>query len=328
MKRSVVVALATSIALIWAIAPSSASQAPVGPGASVAHSGKLQEGCAQTETGYVCHHGPIDVPTGEMVQVDDAFTPPDAAGYLTTMRATLVDANGDPIAHHMVHLHHAVWLNPNKTDSTCSSFGGFPNWDRFFATGKERTKMVLPEGFGYFWDNQPNSFSETPFWGMSAHLDGMHGAEDVFIRLKVDFVPAEEAEGISDIDPYWFDVVNCTMNPVFDVAKGSGKRNIYKKTWSYVMQETGRFISFGGHLHDGGLRLALRNKSTDEGIFTSRAIYGRASEPWYLTKMTSYSGSGFSVSEGDELSLTAVYDSTHRWRDAMGIMVGAFVPSP
>ena len=328
MKRPLVIAIIATLALVLSNAPSAASSGRIEPGVSVAHSGAPQEGCLATEAGYTCFHGPLDVPTGEMVEVNDAFAPPPAPGFITWMRATLVDADGNPIGHHMVHLHHAVWLNPNKPDSTCGSFGGLPNWDRFFATGKERTKMVMPEGFGYFWDNQPNSFSDNAFWALSAHLDGMHGAEDVFIRLKTGFVPIEEAQGITDIDPYWFDVVNCSVNPVFDVAKGSGSGGIYKKEWTYQMDASGEFIAFGGHLHDGGLRLALKNLTTDAPVFTSHAIYGREREPWYLTKMTSYSGAGVPVAAGDELRLTAVYDSTHRWRDAMGIMVGAFVPAP
>ena len=303
----------------------------VGPGVALAHAARAAEpveGCHATERGYRCYSGPVDVPSGEMVEVNDFVAAPPEPGYLTSMRATLVDKNGDRIAHHMVHLHHAVWINPNKTDSTCPSFGGFPNWDRFFATGKERTRVALPEGYGYFWDNQGNSFSENPFWALTAHLDGMHGAGNVFIRLNLGFTPLPEGDGLTDIDPVWLDVMNCTTNPVFDVQKGSGTSGIYKKRWSYTMPAAGNFISFGGHLHDGGFRLALWNRTTGLRMFTSKAIYGMKSEPWYLTKMTSFAGlPGLGVGAGDELELVAIYDSTHNWHDAMGIMVGAFVPS-
>lgn len=284
------------------------------------------EGCHAVEGGYTCFVGPVDVPAGEMVELNRFVDTPPEAGYLSSMRATLVDQDGDRIAHHMVHLHHAVWANPNKTDSTCDSFGGLPNWDRFFATGKERTRVTLPEGYGYFWDNQGNSFSQDPFWFLTAHLDGMHGQQNVFIRLNLRFTPLADAEGYSDIDPVWLDVANCETDPVFDVRRGQDR--IHKERWTYEMHASGNFIALGGHLHDGGLRLVLKNRTTRTHMFTSKAVYGLRREPWYLTKMTSFSGlPGIPVSQGDELELVAVYDATHNWNDAMGIMVGAFVPA-
>ena len=320
----------TVILLAGSMGPASASITSADVGVAVAIERAVPaEGCTPTTLGYRCFHGPVDVPTGEMVQLNEFVAAPSEAGYITSLRATLVDATGDRIAHHMVHLHHAVWINPNETDSTCGSFGGLPNWDRFFASGKERTRVEMPEGYGYFWDNQPNSFTDEPAWLLTAHLDGMHGQDNVFVRLDLGFTPAAEASGYTEIDPTWLDVENCSTNPVFDVAKGSGRRGIYKKRWTYTMHDSGTFVGLGGHLHDGGLRLVLRNLTTGTHMFTSDAIYGLEREPWYLTKMTAFSGvPGLPVSQGDELELVAVYDSTHRWRDAMGIMVGAFVPAP
>jgi hypothetical protein len=254
------------------------------------------------------------------------------------MRATLVDGSGRKIAHHMVHLHHAVWVNPTKQDMTCEGFeignGISVDVDRFFATGKERTKVVFPEGYGYYWNNGTAYGQPNPFWFLAAHLDGMHGSSETFIRLNLDFIPEAEAAGMIDVKPVWLDVRNCSQDPVYDVVRRPARRT-HKEVWPYAMPEAGRFISMGGHLHDGGKRLVLRNRTTRSHIFTSRGVYGMRSDPWYLTGMTSTSGlPGVPVAAGDELVLTSVYDSTHRWkpgsryswRDVMGIMVGYLAP--
>jgi hypothetical protein len=293
------------------------------------------EGCHRNDRGYVCFYGPFDVPQGAMVEVFEAVEPPPEAGFITSMRATLVDGSGRRIAHHMVHLHHAVWVNPTKQDATCDSFAGAQfDVDRFFATGKERTKVTMPAGYGYYWNNAAAFGQPDPFWFLAAHLDGMHGSNETFIRLNLDFVPEAEGAGIVDVKPVWLDVRNCQGDPVYDVPRQPRQR-VHKERWSYTMPEAGRFINMGGHLHDGGKRLVLRNETTGSHIYTSKAIYGMRNEPWYLTQMTATSEpQGITVAAGDQLVLTSVYDSTHRlkrfprysWRDVMGIMVGYLAP--
>ena len=93
------------------------------------------------------------------------------------------------------------------------------------------------------------------------------------------------------------------------------------------MPEGGRLISLGGHLHDGGLKLRLDNDTTGEKVWAAHPTYGPANGGWDLRKITSFSGlPGFEVNTGDEMRLTASYDSTHRWNKVMGIMVGALAP--
>jgi hypothetical protein len=90
----------------------------------------------------------------------------------------------------------------------------------------------------------------------------------------------------------------------------------------------GEFVALGGHLHDGGKKLVLARAATGEEVFTSRARYDLGRRPWFLTRMTSFSGTpGKPVSAGESLVLTAVYSAKRRWEDVMGIMVGMLAPS-
>jgi hypothetical protein len=121
--------------------------------------------------------------------------------------------------------------------------------------------------------------------------------------------------------------MGCSQDPVFDVLKGSGNGRVYKKDKTLTIPEAGQFVSLGGHLHDGGLKLRLDNKTSGEKVWVSRATYGTGSAGWDLRKMSAYSGvPGPDVDAGDQLTLTAYYDSTHRWNKVMGIMVGALAP--
>lgn len=281
--------------------------------------------CEAKTGGYRCMYGPVSVPEGESVEILAGSAAPSEAGYITKARATLVDAGGEELDHDAVHLHHAVWLNPKKDDTTCDGFDDyFPNWDRFFATGKERTVFDLPDGYGYLWEPDfPQATTQSsPYWGLVAHLDGMQGAPDVFIELDLDFRPIEEGL-LVDVDPIWLDVRNCEADPVFDVERGDG---VHVERWRYRMPVGGRFVFLGGHLHDGGLKISLRNVTAGTSLFTSHARYGMHHDPWYLTRMTAFTGSdGPSVAQGDRMLLKAVYDAHRNWRDVMGIMVGALV---
>lgn len=286
---------------------------------------RAERGCRETAGGYTCFYGPYEVgPDGkEILKIVPA---PDEEGYICFARATLVDRANEPLSRHMVHLHHAVWVNPVAEDLTCSS----PFGERFFASGKERTAMDLPAGYGYHWSNEanPNSpYYGAKGWGMTAHLDGMHGMthKGVFLRLRMKFTPASEGD-LVPTRALWIDVNgSCTLNPTFDVVKGSGSDGRYKKSATLDMPVSGNVIGMAGHLHDGGLRLTLRNQTAREKVFTSRARY-EDSRRWFLTGMTSFYGTpGKTLSAGDDLKLTAVYDSSRNWDDVMGIMMGALV---
>jgi hypothetical protein len=241
------------------------------------------------------------------------------------MRATLVDTQGNAVARHAVHLHHAVWLNPARRDMTCTRLP-----DRFFASGKERTRISLPDGFGYHWSNDelPAPYSHLSHkWLLNYHLDAMHkGRFDVYIRLDLDFTPGTEAPSMTDVTPVWMDVRNCTMTSEFNVPKEGGHNGKYKTTWDLVMPDAGRFVAMAGHLHDGGLKLKLRNVTQKQTVFVSRPTYS-THDRWDLRTMSSFSDSGGPrVGAGDRLRLIAVYDDSRTWKRVMGIMSGAFVP--
>jgi hypothetical protein len=273
-------------------------------------------GCHATRTGYTCFYGPIVVPRRGSAEDYGVVEGLPEAGFITSAWATLVRADGTSVPHHAVHLHHAVWANLESEDLTCA---GWP--DRFFATGKERTKIVMPAGYGYRIDDG--------LLGLAYHLDSMHGRREIFLKLKLGFAPDPDGSTLTNIRPVWLDVDNCSVDSEFDVPRNLDPGR-HKEIWDFAMPHSGRFVALAGHLHDGGLRLILRNKTTSAPMFTSRAVYEYR---WNLTAMTTYADAdGIPVAAGDVLELTAVYNDTRdgpgdlAWANVMGIMVGAFVP--
>ena len=282
-------------------------------------------GCHPIPGGYRCVYGPFSAAYGSNEFVEPAVPPP-VAGYITSAQATLLHEDGTPIPHHLVHLHHAVWANLAEQDTTCSTLP-----ERFFATGKERTLVQLPPGYGYYWSHQPPLAAPIypPYWGMVAELEGGHPGETVetYVQLDLGFVEAP-AGALTDVEPIWLDVRNCYQDPVFDVPRRANRPR-FRERWTYTMPVGGEFVAMAGHLHDGGIKLTLTDVGSGEPVFTSKALYEKRKRPWYLTGMSSFSGvPGMQVDAGDALLLTAVYDSTHRWYRVMGIMLGMLVPAP
>ena len=297
------------------------------PASATPPPGAVPSYCLERAHGYRCTIGPFDVDAGERLEIMTGIAAPSEAGYITSAKPRLVDGRGRSVAHHMVHLHHAVWLNPYESDLTCDSYdGGLPDYERFFAAGKELTEVDLPRGYGYRWDpqiSQPYTQS-SPWWAFVAHLDGMHGSSEVYVQVDFGFVPESEGRRMKTIRPVWLDVRNCLSEPVYTVRKGSGRRGLHRETWSYRMPIGGRFVFLGGHLHDGGVKLELSRGRRH--LFTSKALYGSHHEPWSLTRMTTDTWSpGLRVKRGERLKLTSVYDTSRTWRDVMGIMLGALV---
>ena len=287
----------------------------------VAAPGPVTPGCHETKFGYSCFYGPLDVGANGIQDVAP-FPAPDEEGYITNARATVVTADNEPVSVHSVHLHHAVWVNTEEDDTTCA--GGPWSGERFFATGKERTPMNLPAGHGYHWSNAGGDGSG---WWNVFHLDPMHGdgENNIFIRLRLGFTTDPT---ITPVLPIWLDVNgSCTKNLTFDVPKSDDGKRFRIRSDKITLPVSGRMIGSAGHLHDGGLWLKLRNLTRDEDVFTSEAVYGSNMGKWFLAKMTSFFGlPGKEINPGDELKVTAVYNTSRNWNEAMGIYQGMLIP--
>jgi hypothetical protein len=244
---------------------------------------------------------------------------------ITAMRARLVGADRTTevgLGNEGVMLHHMVIFNsdPARPDATCPFPLGLLG-QRFFSSGDERTPMVFPPGYGYRLGNTT--------WNLIWDLASMSSTpETVYYEVIFKWIPAAQAAGFKSVEPIWFDAAQCGTS-TFAVPAGRSS-----KSWTWTVNRPGALLGIGGHLHDGGVNVEIRNDSTGRVICDSRAGYGET--PLYidhegarrLSSMSTCGGPDGAtnpvdvLSNGQRVTLTGHYDMPQAVNDQMAIAIG------
>jgi hypothetical protein len=245
--------------------------------------------------------------------------------YITSMKADLVYPNGQVAGWSTNHmLHHMVLFNNEwgKIDSTCFIGAPFPLGllfgQRFFASGDERTTIDMPAGYGY----KVGSGSFNLIYELMSMTDVPSSAS---IRMTYDWVPAT-TPGIKEVEPIWMDVAQCGFSEV------SVPQGVSQNSWTWNVNRPGRIVRIGGHIHDGGQNIEIRNDTTGQVICNSVAGYGES--PLYLdhhgeghissmSKCTP-TGAAATVANGQNVTIRGHYDMPAAATDQMNIVM-AFV---
>jgi plastocyanin len=287
---------------------------------------------ARTQTLVFRSNSPISIGPYGVVQGTELIRSPAADGYVVGLSATLVDRKGveEPISHIM--LHHVVFAKVGVPDYTCKTFTDFDGnklpalAQRFFGEGEERTTISMPRGYGY-----PNRAVDR--WGMTYMLmNHRNVSESVYVRYTVRYVTRET---LTAVKPVWLDVRNCRSDPIFNVPGHGALFSRYSTHSNYTMPESGLLVAGGGHLHGGGLKLRLTNRSCgDRPLFTSEPTWGlpvvkpvmHENGPKHMSTFSTTKG--IPVARGDTLRLTASYENSLPHTRVMGIMIAFLAPSP
>jgi hypothetical protein len=304
--------------------------------------------------------GPLPVVPGQNEIGNRIFgEKPQVDGWITRFRPDLVYTNGKVPAVDVIHLHHGVWLNLSRPDST---WPGLP--ERFFAVGEEKTITTFPKGYGY-------RYRASDVWLLNHMIHNLTPVRtEVYMVYEIDFIPSSSpaARGIRPVRPIWMDVENGSGYPVFDVKKGSGSRGRYTypadargaydgrgRRNEWVVDRDGVLVFTAGHLHPGGLytdlyvrrrgerirsagcdrrppgaarRLCRRNAPRGRGarahLFRSKAKYFEpaGAVSWDVAMTGTRPDWRVKIRRGDVLSTTGTYDSSRAaWWESMGIMI-------
>jgi hypothetical protein len=247
--------------------------------------------------------------------------------YITGMRATLLDPSGTVVnVDDGLWLHHMVMFDQSKQDLTCPGRGPGLLGQRFFSSGNERTPTDGITGYGY-----PQGANAR--WNLIYDLMNMTAQPaNVTIRVDYDFVPLT-TPGIRPMTPIWLDINQCG-NSEKPALEG-------KFTYEYTLtsQWTGKLLGIAGHLHDGGINVAISKNG--QQVCDSRATYGGTPEyiegpnslhmpgMAHISKMALCRGTTAnpvtSMVPGDTVHLAANYDMTQHHADGhpvMGIAIG------
>ena len=126
--------------------------------------------------------GPFKIIPG---QNEIGYTPitakPKVDGYITRMKPDLIYMNGTVPRVDVVHLHHGVWVNLSRQNTT----NNLP--ELFFAAGEEKTIFQLPKGYGYH-------YKATDDWLFNHMIHNLTPtATQVKMVYEIDFIPDSSA---------------------------------------------------------------------------------------------------------------------------------------
>jgi hypothetical protein len=292
-------------------------------------------------------YGPVTVEPGANQQLFSGdIGKPMYDGYVTRLTANLYRTDGTVPPVDVVHLHHGAWISSPQYGSNVV----------FFATGEEKTRFSLPNGYGM-------KVQGSDTWGLAYMLHNLTPVpEHVYLVWDIDYVPAADAEaqGIARAVPLWLNVVDKhPFYPVFNVQRGFGQYSskfkrkvcVFPKErcaafdpyglsqpgngvgWDYTVPQryAGTLIGMGGHLHPGGLedQVSLVRGGVEKRIFNSDAHYFEKKGPvsWDMAMTVTPPNWRVQLQPGDKIRLNAVYDSqAASWYENMGIVMAWVAP--
>jgi hypothetical protein len=268
-------------------------------------------------------YGPYTVPpkwAGGVHLAVGPVTPLCNGCTLTSMTADLVDAAGRSVnVREGVMLHHVVFSQYSVQDATCGRSGAGGFGDRFFAAGNERTKITFPPGFGYPIASGP--------WNIILELTNSGQVpQPLFVKFTATVAPAAVAQQLKPVRSLWLDWNNC----------GNSERpappGLSEHTWRWTSGLTGRIVSAGGHVHDGGTSITLRNATTDHDMCQS--VAGYLEDPAFGKSVSSMSICVHdrlgTVRAGEQLEIVTRYNRRYAHEPdphAMGIMLTYLHPT-
>jgi plastocyanin len=248
---------------------------------------------------------------------------PPRSGFLTTMRAEVVDVQGRPVPQQVVMLHHVLFMNKGRFrgDRTSTDCRANQPHEKFYGTGEEAQELVLPRGYGY-------RVRKGDVWKMS-YMVMNHTAKAARVRLR--YTMTVSTAPLTPVTPYWVTLA-CGQGKIFNVAGGGRPRSVERRTRDWTVPQTGSIVAGMAHAHGGTLGVALsRPRCGDGPLLSSDPQYGAADDPIYnvspvlhepspRSMSVATSADGWAVKRGEKLRLTASYDDESPHVAVMGIM--------
>jgi hypothetical protein len=221
----------------------------------------------------------------------------------------VVDQNGTPVSVHEVHLHHIVMTTSAHQDALCPG-----RRERFIGAGMERTPINFGNPYAYL-------VSANEQWGSIYHLmnETPPGtpAKTVYIQYTLKYQPGANATNSRPLQPWFMDITGCG-NSTYDVPGNGGPGSVYVKSRSWQAPRDGIAVFAGGHLHEGGIDITLKDTAPGSPTCTGTATYHE--NPHHLASINSCPMHE-KVIAGHSYSVTARYDNSKRYDNVMGIVL-------
>ncbi|HEY7438880.1 MAG TPA: hypothetical protein VIC35_05740 [Acidimicrobiia bacterium] len=229
---------------------------------------------------------------------------------IKTFKFDLVDSNGNPVDRMDVHLHHVLLMNAAHQSALCSG-----QEERFAGSGEERTPISLGGSYAYV-------SKSTDRWDALWHLMNMSDtAQAVYIQYTIQYVSVNDPAASRPVTPFFMDVTGCNSASIFQVPGNGGPGSVFTKSITYTAPWDGVAVSVGGHLHDGGIDISVKQDPSGPTGCTAVAKYDVPEPMDFPSSITSCVIHDY-VHAGTQYTVTARYDNSMPHMDVMGIMLG------
>jgi hypothetical protein len=224
-------------------------------------------------------------------------------------RFDIVDAGGNPVSAHDVHLHHIVLTTSARDDALCPG-----RRERFLGSGMERTPINLWGPYTYLVDADDQ-------WGAIYHVmnetPAGTPAKTVYIQYTLSYQPGADATNSRPVRPLFMDVTGCGGS-TYDVPGTGGPGSVHVRSREWTAPRDGMAVFSGGHLHDGGIDITLSDATT--GTTYCRGVATYHEDPHHLASINGCVMHEL-VTTGHSYRVTARYDNSRPYENVMGIML-------
>lgn len=260
--------------------------------------------------------GPLELPARSdhhaAAQPADSYLEIPFDGWLRGYSPRLVDGDGEALPGRL--LHHVGFWHTDRSDFLC------PNkQEHVFGAGGELNEWVALPGYGYRVTRGERIRVSSMFHNPT---DSDH--PEVWLEVKARYLPLAAADrALASVYPVWFDVQECGRSG-YDLAPGTNTTS-----GEFELPVSGRLLGLGGHLHDFGHELVVRDLTRDTELVRLRAELDEKGRILSMPIVPFLAEGGYRLEEGDLVRVTARYENpTGRPLPdgAMGIAVGYFLP--
>jgi plastocyanin len=271
---------------------------------------------------YVGRVGPIRIPGFEVRYDTNAVKPPHVDGYITGMRADVVDRLGRPIPVNRIMLHHVLFSDRGRRDGDRHD-GACPKIprERIYGTGEEHQVLRLPPGYGI-----PIHAGERwqAAWMLMNHR---RLPEQAYLRYRI---TVDTSRDVTPVKAFWLSVTGCG-SPVYTVPGGAGPGAVDSRSSTWTVPANGLLVAGGAHLHGGATTLRLVQQRCDNRVIAeSRALYGAPDdlvyrirpvlhEPGPINTSWFTTAQGIPLAKGERISVVGDYDAVNPHTRVMAI---------
>src|SRR4029077_7061375 len=236
--------------------------------------------------------------------------------FLLAYTPRLVDANGNAVPG--IVLHHTAFWNTDRSDFLC------PNKEEhIFGAGSELTNWMEIPGYGYRVQKGDKIRIET-----MVHNPTGTAYDKVYLEVKIPYAPAaadaDSTAATKSVYPTWMDVQSCG-NSGYDLKAGKNEN-----TGTVTVKYNAFLPGVGGHMHDYAKQIVLEDATRKETVATLDAKLDEKGQLVSIPVVTFLDRGGYKFAAGDQLRITAIYDTTPDKpppSGARGIVVGYFLPA-